>query len=163
MSALHELDRKGHPGIARATQGMSWEDIKDECVELLLRLNYQDWLELYGSVVTGSSVVGRERSRFAIKSDDGTLLGYVDELSAAAIELSTGGTYAWNWGMFVQWAIDSGLDFELTNSRKSENEELLCKYVGFEYGYRKTGYSTVMNKLYAIRWYTMDAGYDNPS
>jgi hypothetical protein len=162
LSALHELGRKEYPTIAKAAEGMSWDDIKGECVELLLKLNYQDWLELYGSVVSGNSVVGRERSRFVIKSDDSRLLGYVDELSAAAIELSTGGTYAGNWGMFVQWAIDSGLDFELTNKWKSEDEELLCKYVGFEYGYHQNGYSTVMNKLYAIRWYTMDAGYDNP-
>ena len=89
LSDLHELGRKEYPNTEKATQGMSWEDIKGECVELLLRPNYQDWLELYGSVVTGSSVVGRKRSRFVIKSDDSRLLGYVDELSAAAIELST--------------------------------------------------------------------------
>jgi hypothetical protein len=50
----------------------------------------------------------------------------------------------------------------LSGTNTKTDEETLLKYVAFEYGYHQNSYSTINNKLYAIRHFTMNAGYEDP-
>ena len=48
---LHGEGRVEYPTIAKKADGMTLIDMKGEIVQLLLQLNYQDWVELFNSVV----------------------------------------------------------------------------------------------------------------